>query len=183
MLQYSHSLGLLWNKNILYTNSGWYSDNTCSSIWMRHICKMFDLDEFCHCPINWGFSSVIPLYTSIFLDYLGVSQIQQPCPPLLGLGWFVFIGGGGGGRRAWDSLQMWALQRLAFMHNSKGILVLWSFPLIHSLIPYPMTHPWPSLALHNHYSWFATTWQGGHMHVGVNIVEIFFSKNVNENGI
>ena len=59
--------------------------------------QMFDLVEFCHCSINWGFSSVIPLYTSIFLDYLGVSQIQQPRPPLLGLGWFVFIGGGGGG--------------------------------------------------------------------------------------
>ena len=73
--------------------------------------QMFDLVEFCHCSINWGFSSVIPLYTSIFLDYLGVSQIQQPRPPLLGLGWFVFIGGGGG--RAWDSLQMWALYSTA----------------------------------------------------------------------
>ena len=135
--------------------------------------QMFDLVEFCHCSINWGFSSVIPLYTSIFLDYLGVSQIEQPRSPLLGLGWFVFIGGGGG-RRAWDSLQMWALQRLAFMHNSKGILVLWSFPLIHSLIPYPMTHPWPSLALHNHYSWFATTWQGGHMDVGGQYSRNFF---------
>ena len=55
--------------------------------------QMFDLVEFCHCFIGWGFSSVIPLYTSTFLDYLGVSQIQQKSPPSPGFTMICFYRG------------------------------------------------------------------------------------------
>ena len=162
-----------------------------SEIRAYYIPILDDIQTIHALPFEWGTSAnvwscwVLPLlyklgfqfcYTLIYVNFPGLSRSLPNTatpPPSPGFRMICFYWGRGGGR-AWDSLQMWALQRLAFMHNSKGILVLWSFPLIHSLIPYPMTHPWPSLALHNHYSWFATTWQGGHMHVGGQYSRNFF---------
>ena len=162
-----------------------------SEIRAYYIPILDDIQTIHALPFEWGTSAnvwscwVLPLlyklrfqfcYTLIYVNFPGLSRsLPNRATPLPSPGFrMICFYWGRGGRRAWDSLQMWALQRLAFMHNSKGILVLWSFPLIHSLIPYPMTHPWPSLALHNHYSWFATTWQGGHMHVGGQYSRNFF---------
>ena len=183
MLQYSHSLGLLWNKSILKI---WLYTNILDDTQTIHALP------FAQGPsVNVWSCWVLPLlyrlrfqfcYTLIYINFPGLSRSlpdtepPPPPPPSSGFRMICFYLGRRGGGRAWDSLQMWALQRLAFPHNSKGILVLWPFPLVHSLILYHITHPWPSLALHNHYSWFATTWQGGHMHVGGQISRNFFLK-------
>ena len=101
MLQYSHSLGLLWNKRIL-------------KIWLYT--NILDDTQTIHAlPFAWGTSVnvwscwVLPLlyrlgfqfcYTLTYTNFPGLSRslpdtaTPPPPPPLLGLGWFVFIWGG-----------------------------------------------------------------------------------------